>query len=70
MGTVPKPFTSSRAKPHSRGERVMNTILSLQALAAAPTRAAEEESLFSIVSHACSTKSNTCVDQVESEHYF
>jgi len=50
----------------------MNTILSLQALAAAPAhgRATEEESLFSIVSHACSTKSNTCVDQAESEHYF
>jgi hypothetical protein len=50
----------------------MNTILSLQALAAAPSRAgtAEEESLYSIVSHACSTKSNTCVDQAESEHYF
>jgi len=50
----------------------MNTILSLQALAAAPARAGagEEDSLFSIVSHACSTKSNTCVDQAESEHYF
>jgi hypothetical protein len=49
----------------------MNTILSLQALTVAATsRAGEEDSLFSIVSHACSTKSNTCLDQAESEHYF
>jgi hypothetical protein len=49
----------------------MHTILSLQALAApSRTGAGEEDSLVSIVSHACSTKSNTCVDQAESEHYF
>ncbi|MBV8581783.1 MAG: hypothetical protein JOZ86_14245 [Candidatus Eremiobacteraeota bacterium] len=49
----------------------MNTILALQALSVTATRAGgEEDSLFSIVSHACSTKSNTCVDQAESEHFF
>ncbi len=52
----------------------MPTVLSLQALAGlTPARgafAAEEDSLYSIVSHACSTKSNTCLDQAESEHYF
>jgi len=48
----------------------MHTILSLQALSVATSRTDDEDSLFSIVSNACSTKSNTCVDQADSEHYF